>query len=210
MTEAEWGSVGALQALLASPGVALYLEHMPDAGHSPTPTVRGIVMLGLLDWVRRQHGAPGLGELFDRLPSVFSEQYGGPRPTVLGTTPVPAGELASLAAKIIQQWGLPAYHAAAAHVALSDLNGYMRLFLKVGTPTFVLRRLPRVLSHYCSEGALTIEDVGSGTAIVSIRGVDAFGVAIYEGAIGWLRAPDSSSVSAMITRALAVLALSLA
>jgi uncharacterized protein (TIGR02265 family) len=165
-----------------------YASVMTSGATPSSPTVRGVVMLGLLDWVRAEHGEPGLARVLAQLPEELRSRYEGPRPKVVATTPIPAPELADLAAAIISNWELPAYHAAAAHVAMSDLNGYMRLFLKVGTPSFVLRRLPRVLTHYCSVGELSIVDSHASAATLSLVDVEAYGRAITEGAVGWIRA----------------------
>jgi hypothetical protein len=42
-----------------------------------------------------------------------------------------ASEVAELAEAIIERWGQASFERAAAHVALSDLSGFMKLFLKV-------------------------------------------------------------------------------
>jgi uncharacterized protein (TIGR02265 family) len=161
---------------------------MSADGSPLMPTVRGVVLLGLLDWVRSEHGEPGLARVLAQLSEAAQARFGGPRPKLVATTPIPAAELAELAAAIIKNWDVPAYHAAAAHVAMSDLNSYMKLFLKVGTPSFVLRRLPRVLSHYCSVGELSIVEASTGGASLRIASVQAYGRAITEGAVGWIRA----------------------
>ena len=107
---------------------------------------------------------------------------------MIGTTRVQASELAVVATAMIDIWGVEAFHEAAAHVAISDLTSYMKLFLKVGTPAFVVRRLPRVLSHYCSHGELVVESSGDGRAKLSVHGVGCYGPAITQGAVGWIRA----------------------
>jgi hypothetical protein len=161
---------------------------MTNACIPTVATVRGVVVLGLLDWTRREHGEPGVERLLQRLPVSIRDRYGGPRPKIVATTPIPGEELDTIARAIIELWGVPAYHTAASHVAVSDLNGYMKLFMRIGTPNFILRRLPRVLSHYCSHGELTVDDVGHGVATLSIREAEAYGAAITEGAVGWIRA----------------------
>ncbi len=165
---------------------------MPE-GSSPTPTVRGVVLLGLLDWIRITHGEPGVESVLASLSGSVRPRYAGPRPKLIATTPVPASELAALAEAIIERWGQASFERAAAHVALSDLSGYMKLFLKVGSPTFIVRRLPRVLNHYASIGVLDIESCETGRARLHIRNVAAYGPAMNVGTIGWVRAALEAS-----------------
>ena len=164
------------------------LDEMADGSSPSAPTVRGIALLGLLDWVRQTHAEPGLERALACMSEAAQARYAGPRPKVVATARIPAVDFADLAAAIIDAWGLPAYHEAAAHVAISDLNSYMKLFLKIGTPTFVLRRLPKVLGHYCSTGELVVVEVHDKTAVLAISGVGAYGRGISEGAVGWIRA----------------------
>ena len=165
---------------------------MPDGSSSP-PTVRGVVLLGLFDWVRATHGEPGVEAVLAALSASIRPRYEGPRPKLIATTPVAASELAEVAAAIIDGWGRASFEQAAAHVALSDLSSYMKLFLKVGSPAFIVRRLPRVLNHYASTGVLEIESCDAGRARMHIRDVAAYGRAMNVGTIGWVRAAPEVS-----------------
>lgn len=160
---------------------------MPDGSTPRSSTIRGVVLLGLFDWVRSEHGDAGLTRVREGLPRDMRHRYAGPRPRVIATTPVPASEMAAVAEAIIELWGVEAYHGATAHVAMSDLSTYMKLFLKVGSPTFVVRRLPRVLSHYCNHGELSVDRCERGEARLHITGVHDYGRGVTEGAVGWIR-----------------------
>lgn len=148
-------------------------------------TVRGVVVLGVREWLERTHGESAPAVL-ESLPPSARDLVAGR--ALIQTTRVSASAFRALGDAIIDRWGLEGpggYRSAAAYVAESDLSGYMKVLMKLGTPGFVLRRFPRVWRHYFDTGQLSVETEGAG-AEVEIVGAQAYGAAALEGAAGWM------------------------
>ncbi len=152
-----------------------------------SPTVRGVVVLGVREWLERTHGPSGRAEILESLSPSARDAVAGR--ALIQTTRVDAVSFRAFGEAIISRWGVEGpkgFRSAAAYVAESDLNGYMKVLMKLGTPGFVLRRFPRVWGHYFDTGTLSVETEGNG-AEVEIVGAQAYGAAALEGAAGWMR-----------------------
>ena len=139
------------------------------------------------DWLARTHGASAQAEVLESLPPKAREAIESR--ALIQTTRVEASAFRAFGDAIIARWGIEGstgYRSAAAHVAESDLSGYMKVLMKLGTPGFVLRRFPRVWGHYFDTGTLSVDTQGSG-AEVAIVGAQAYGAAALEGAAGWMQ-----------------------
>ncbi|MEM9069360.1 MAG: DUF2378 family protein [Myxococcota bacterium] len=154
----------------------------------PSPTVRGVVVLGTLDWVRHTHGERSLERVLADVAEPGRTLLTGR--SLIQTTRVPARTFRQLSDGIIEAHGLQGetgFHAAAASVAEADLSGYMRMLVSIGSPKFVVGRFPRVWKHYFDTGQLVVTPVESG-ADVQVSGAAEYGAAALEGAVGWMRA----------------------
>jgi len=156
---------------------------------SREPTVRGAVILGLRAWVGTQSGSSGEERLRAALGK--SEATLLFESAVVNTTLVPASAFKSLSEQMIAHLGLEGprgFHAAAGHVALGDLAGYMKVLLKFGSPSFLIHRFPRIFKHYFSHGGIEVVSESDGRAHVRVSGASAYGDGALEGTPGWIRA----------------------
>lgn len=155
-------------------------------------TVSGSVFLGLRRWFDEQYGREVFESLLDELPADARDL--ALSRALVNTSRIPAAIWSEIGRQAIARYGLngdKGFYAAAMSIAMDDLSGYMKVLMKIGTPSFVLSRFPRVWRHYFSEGELEIvkRDAHSGTVVV--RGAAAYGSAAQEGAVGWMRAAIS-------------------
>ena len=151
---------------------------------SQRATIRGVVVLGVIEWGVSSYGEAEWQRFVDGLPPPSQPTWQGE--SVLPTSRVPAVLFAEGAAGYIDRWGKAAYHDATASLATSDLSGYMKFFLRVGTPTFVAKRFPNVVRHYLNVGRGTVE-TGPGRAHLQMFDTGAYREGTSEGTVGWCR-----------------------
>ncbi len=157
-------------------------------------TVAGAVFVGVRNWFECTHGPEKTERLFNSL-DPKDKQLALSR-ALVNTSRVPAHIWCELGAQAIAEFGTngdAGYHAAASAVAMDALNGYMKVLMKLGTPSFVLSRFPRVWRHYFSGGELTVEKRTSNSGTLLISDAEEFGEAAMEGAVAWMRGALSYS-----------------
>lgn len=152
------------------------------------PFVRGVLLLGIQAWVKSELSSVALESFLNKLqPDVarlITERI------VVNQSEIPADNFRRLCDEIIAAWGLDGprgFHVIVGRIAISDLRGYMKILMRIGTPNFVLNRFPRVWHHYFSHGELTVEKTGERSVQVCIRGAGAYGSAASDGSLGWMQ-----------------------
>lgn len=156
---------------------------------STRETISGALFLNIRAWIDDNHGRETFEAMVKALPG--DQQELALSRAIVNTTRVPAAIWTELGRQAITRFGLTGengFHGIARSVAMKDLSGYMKVLMKVGTPSFVLTRFPRVWSHYFSAGVLEVEKRDSYSGEVIIRDAQAFGEAALEGATSWMRA----------------------
>lgn len=152
-------------------------------------SVRGVLLIGFVDWLVREHGQRYADELIDRQPVEVQDLVRGR--ALIQTSRVSASLFRALAVDLIAEHGLEGpkgFRSAAAHIATEDLASYMKMLISLGSPEFVVKRFPRVWRHYFDTGTLKVTIDGPHTAEVVLEGAAIYGAAGLEGAVGWMRA----------------------
>jgi hypothetical protein len=111
--------------------------------------------------------------------------------SIVSTSRVPAAAFRALGEAMIQCFGLEGpggFYIACGSVAVSDLSSYMKVLMKLGTPSFVAQRFPRAWSHYFSDGKLEMGVCASESAEFSVTGAEVYGEPAILGTVGWVRA----------------------
>lgn len=153
------------------------------------PTVRGALIVGMKKWLDETHGATGLRTLQAHLPEHEREMWD--TGIVVHTARYPASCFRNFGEAAVKLWGRgdPNYlRGVGAFVAFNDLGTYMKIMMRLGSPSFVIRRFPRVWSHYFSDGSLHTNELGERHAFVEIRNWQPYGELGVYGAHGWMKA----------------------
>lgn len=150
-----------------------------------TAGVRGVVVIGLMAWLRKSYGPAAARRFIDQLPEGVQRDWR--RPCLPGRDSVPAEAFALGARSIIARWGREAYHHACGSVALRDLSSYMNFYLRPDAPDYVAHRLPNVYRRYLNTGCCEVQ-VERGRVRVSVHGAEAYGPGVVEGVLGWCSA----------------------
>lgn len=152
------------------------------------PFVRGALLLGIQTWFKSELSSTAQESFSTKLQAGVAHLITDR--SVVNQSKIPADQFRLLCDEMIATWGLDGprgFHAIIGCIALSDLRGYMKVLMRVGTPLFVLNRFPRVWHHYFSHGELSVEEGGERSAEVCIRGAGVYGTAAIEGSFGWMQ-----------------------
>lgn len=117
-------------------------------------TVKGQGLILLLEFVRLKHGEQGLQQLLSKL---SPEDYTLATGTCTPLTRVPAPIFPTLHHLIRDLFGngdSDYYAVAFEWVGEQSLNTFMKMFLKLGTPSFVANNAPCVYKHFFDIGRL--------------------------------------------------------
>lgn len=152
--------------------------------------VRGAIVIGTLDWLRQTHGAAGYEAVRDRASAEATEVLTSR--ILLNSSWIPASAFDNINEQIVTlfhdgDW--TATQAIGAHVAMADLSSYMKVFMRVATPRFILSRFPKIWRHYFSRGELSPSPVeAKHSASFSLVGADGYGRGGCGGTMGWTEA----------------------
>lgn len=151
------------------------------------PAVKGLVIIGIKDFIREHHSPDGLQQLLSRLTPDEQQVIG---PSLMTLTMVPATILCRLFNGIRELFGHGSgdyFGRILAFVAEQNLNTFMRLFIKIGTPAFVANGAPMVWKHYFNVGRLIKTTAGDQFVEYLAEGGEAYGEALCVGILGWGR-----------------------
>ncbi|HXY40148.1 MAG TPA: hypothetical protein VEQ10_10770 [Vicinamibacteria bacterium] len=149
--------------------------------------VKGTAVLSSLRHVRERFGEPALAGVLSALPSGDAALLSG---LVLASSWYPMGcllrfmqeaekQLAAQEPKLLQNMG---------RASCDDgLKGIYKIFLKVGSPGFIIDRAARVLANYYDTGELVVVDRGERHVAVELRGLEEAGRPFCERIYGWMQ-----------------------
>lgn len=152
-------------------------------------TVRGALIVGLKKWVLDNKGGAALEQLVGELPE--KERAVWRSQVLLHTQHHPASVFKNFGDAATKIFGAndPKYlRQIGAFVAINDLATYMKILMKLGTPSFVSSRFPRIWSHYFSVGELLVTQRTDRSVSIEVRGWQPYGLLASFGAEGWMQA----------------------
>jgi hypothetical protein len=157
--------------------------------NSEPAIVRGALLLGVQAWIKEDLPNTAAQDFKSQLLPDDARLLTGRH--FVNQSPIPAEQFRRICDQIIRIWGIDGprgFRKIAGRIAISDLKGYMKVLLRMGTPSFVLHRFPRVWHHYFSHGSLEVAEAGDGTFQVTLRDASIYGDGAIEGNIGWMQA----------------------
>ncbi len=158
-------------------------------GTTQPATVRGALVVGLQKWLAQELTAESREALLATLPE---EDVAVWRSRSLVNTSQHAAELfRRFGDALVRDWGRGDPRClcdVGAFVAMNDLATYMKVLMKLGSPSFVSSRFPRIWDHYFSAGQLEVTARHERGCTVEIAGWQPYGVIGTFGAQGWMRA----------------------
>lgn len=154
----------------------------------PEPQVKGLIFQGARRWMMRRYGEAGLESFVARLPAPHRALWTSG--IILPMSWLPASAYVSLYEAQESLWGTGdgrLFQEAAAAVAFDDLSSIMKLFMKLGSPSFVAKRFPTVWDRYFSGGRYRVITLESNEHVAEVEDARAYGEAGCHGTAGWTR-----------------------
>lgn len=159
------------------------------AGQELEPAaVKGLIFLGARRWMTRTYGEQGYLRFLETQPPEHRSYWTDS--LILPVSWIPAALYVSLFEGEERLWGTGdgrLFQRAAAAVAFDDLSGVMKLFMKVGTPSFIASRFPAIWRRYFSAGELRVEESQPHRLEIELDGARPYGTAGCQGTLGWTR-----------------------
>ncbi len=161
----------------------------PSSERRPIAFVRGAIAIGAKKWVEDQHGPTGFAELLSLLTK--EDRAVWTTGLLLNNAQFPAESFREYCESIVKLWGKgePRFlRSVGAAIAFADLATYMKIMMKLGTPSFIVSRFPKIWQHYFTAGELTVLERSSTNARVELSGWEVYGLANAYASEGWMAA----------------------
>lgn len=153
------------------------------------PTVRGALLAGLKKWLLATHGPAGLDAVLAEVPRADHRTW--KRAALVSTSHFPATAIRRFGDAVVKVWGNGdprCLRDVGAFVAFDDLATYLKVAMKLGSPSFVASRFPKIWSHYFNAGSLTVTARDAKRVLVELMDWQPYGDIAAFGAEGWMRA----------------------
>ena len=174
---------------------------MPGASQSLRPgaaAVRGIVLNGLRRYCLEEHGEAGLERVLAAMSPSGRQILSGLLISQTALYPAAlASEFAQAMVATLGEGDPQIMRVAGAFVAMRDLSTFMRLMMKVGTPSFIASRLPKAWDTYFDAGRLELLARSSQHVVLSAHDAEPLGLVGTQAAIGWMAAAIECSGGAV-------------
>ena len=154
----------------------------------PESQVKGLIFQGARRWMLRRYGEAGLESFIAKLPEPDRALWTSD--IILPMSWLPASAYTSMYEAQESLWGTgdgQLFQEAAAAVAFDDLSSVMKLFMKLGSPSFIAKRFPTVWDRYFSGGRYRVITLGSNELVAEVEDARAYGEAGCHGTMGWTR-----------------------
>lgn len=151
----------------------------------PAGTIKGSVVKEIIAYIRKHEGEAGLQRLLDRFAPEELKWLG---PKLIAVAKVPAPILCKLYDGITELWGHGegAYYSTLMEtVAERNLNTFMKFFIRIGKPSFIVQGAPLVWKQFFDVGNLIYLQGDDHLAELKAVGGKDYGPALCAGIIGW-------------------------
>ena len=143
--------------------------------------------MGIKKFIQEKHGDAALEKYYQAF-TPEELRYIGPR--IVAISKVPAKLLDKTYQTVIKQWGdnKPEYYSRVMeYVAEYNINIFLKVFIKLGNPAFMLNAAPHIWKQYFSVGKLITTHMGKNSAEFESVGGEAYGEALCRGILGWAK-----------------------
>lgn len=152
-------------------------------------SVKGLIFSGTREWILKQHGKRGLQDFLKELSPSERELWSSDKMPQVAW--YPAELYLHLYEVCNRLWGEGrenTFIQGARYVAQKDFSSFIKLFLKIGSPSFVAGQLPSAWRHYFNTGLVNIIYKNANMLSFELVGAGVYGRAGCQGAIGWTTA----------------------
>ena len=146
-------------------------------------TVKGQLLLGAKRYIRDKFGAAGYNKFMQN--QTPEDRVLWEEKPMLPVSRVPVRLFIGLYETFVKIWSEKAFAVAAAEVAFYDLNSIMKLFMKMGSPSFVGSRFPKIWHQYFNQGEMKIIKQDEHSLTLQLLNAETYGKGGCEGAVGW-------------------------
>lgn len=148
--------------------------------------MKGSVFIAIKDFILKNHRAEGYARY---LQSFSPEDQILLDKKLIGVSRIPARVFAQsgeLCTRLFGSGNTEYFQIVMAYVADQNINSFMKVFLRMGSPSFVMKNVPVIWKHYFySEGTISVPSVTEKSGTVIVKGGNAYGEALCHGIIGW-------------------------
>jgi hypothetical protein len=148
-------------------------------------TFKGLIILGAKKWFAENKSPEEFETFVKAFPENEREYW--TKAKVMPISKIPASMYVNLYKIICTMWSDELFQKIGGAVALNDLGTILRIFIKIGTPSFTAKSFPNSYKQYFNVGEFKTISMTSNSAEFELIGAEPYGQAGCSGILGWSR-----------------------
>ena len=161
---------------------------MADNNLPQNATVRGIIIAGIKSYIINTYGIDVFKNILDKMEPKNRQLLERNRIEALSFSADFLKNYAAIIAEVIPPKGnLSGMSETVRGTAHTHLNLAMTIFLKIGSPGFIVQHFPQIWKYFFNQGELFVENATGNAIEVVLKNNENYGEGVCHGSIGWMQ-----------------------